>query len=342
MTIVYEPSQADMNILPLTMNPSESYIISQPDDNESLFQLVGHDYTLDGVLQCSLFRSDSDDFNQLILNDHLDQKENSASEWTHLLIAGPLVINYVNSLLVYASKRDFPFIRPSNINILHIQDINSFRETISQISDVAYSTLLNIHIAMLRVQFNVQHLSSYIRTAVELLISNSSTFTEFMLPKILADINRISNESVTYTRTTVDKLSYLPDLLSESLIQNFLNIIKDSNSDNFHFDLLDRELILILLIEVGKDIEQEADLLYTMFTAYSDTSSKYIVNQINSINLLILQTNDKQSSYLSELSFNTTLMSARVDQLAQDQQNQYIIRRENRHAEYEQLLAQID
>ncbi|CAF2973752.1 unnamed protein product [Rotaria sp. Silwood2] len=89
---------------------------------------------------------------------------------------------------------------------------------------------------MLRVQFNVQHLSSYIRTAVELLISNSSKLTELMLPKILADINRISNESVTYTRTTVDKLSYLPDLLSENSEDRDRDVI--FNQESYETDRL--------------------------------------------------------------------------------------------------------
>ncbi|CAF1292121.1 unnamed protein product [Rotaria sp. Silwood1] len=195
---------------------------------------------------------------------------------------------------------------------------------------------------MLRIQYNAQQLLSYIRTAVELLTSNSSKLTDLMLPKILKDINRIANESVTHTRTTVDKLFSLRELISEGLIQNFLNIIKDSNNYNFHFDSLDQEFVLILLIEVGEDIELQADSLYTMSKSYVDTSSKYIINQINSINLLILQTNDEQSSYLREISFNMALISTQVIQLAQDQQNQYIVRMENRRKEYEQLLARID
>ncbi|CAF0929800.1 unnamed protein product [Rotaria sordida] len=126
ITVVYEPSQAHINILPLIMNPSESNIISQTDDNESPSQLIGHDYTLDG----SLFRFDSDDFNQLTLNDQLGQQQNLAIEWTELLTSGPLVINYVNSLVVYASRRDFPFIRPSSISLRHIKGLDSFRAAI--------------------------------------------------------------------------------------------------------------------------------------------------------------------------------------------------------------------
>ncbi|CAF4130708.1 unnamed protein product, partial [Rotaria sp. Silwood1] len=117
---------------------------------------------------------------------------------------------------------------------------------------------------------------------------------------------------------------------------------KDANNYNFHLGSLDQELGLIFLIEVGEDIELQADSLYTMSKSYVDTSSKYIINQINSINLLILQTNDEQSSYLREISFNMALISTQVIQLAQDQQNQYIVRMENRRKEYEQLLARID
>ncbi|CAF0766660.1 unnamed protein product [Rotaria sordida] len=387
---------------------------------------------------------------------------------------------------------------------------------------------------MIPIQFNAQQLSSYIRTAIQLLSSNSSKVTDLMLPKILENINRIANESVIHTRTITKKLFYLPELLSEVLEmsaatysnhtgntlkkqshiiksthnsqdndrglifnegsykddrlrvknppkeyrslqtvlsanriltekatslftaeyaskldhtnqrilsvtpgaattikdntalkakhlkkgkksekrnteiiqqiaqskqqsvtlngtaavsrkddQEIINILLDSvaqihkiqvqwNKMMLFFNMLisqvehiqngliqnflnngwrringplnsfDKELVLILLIKASEDLEQQADSLYTMCKAYSDTSSAYIINQINSVNLLILQTNDEQTSYLRQLPFNTILISTRVVQLAQDQQNEYIIRMKNRRTEYEQLLAQID
>lgn len=96
-----------------------------------------------------------------------------------------------------------------------------------------------------------------------------------------------------------------------------------------------------MLIEAAQNIEQESDLFYTMAKTYTDVSSQYIINQVNSINLFISQNNDQKSAYLREISSNATLIAARIIQLAENQQNEHFMRMENRRQEYQQLLMQI-
>ncbi|CAF2124200.1 unnamed protein product [Rotaria magnacalcarata] len=122
--------------------------------------------------------SDPDVDEQLVLENKIEE------EWNYLLTSGPLTINHLNNLLVY-------------------------------VADTIYSTLLSLHAKKLQIQFNSLRLSSYINTSMKLLVSNSSKITEFMLPKLLADLNDVANESVIYTRTIIDRLQNSHDLISE-------------------------------------------------------------------------------------------------------------------------------
>jgi hypothetical protein len=62
--------------------------------------------------------------------DQFDQEDNRVVQWLQLLVAGPLVVNYVNNLLVHASKRDFPLTYPVNYVFQHIKDPTSFRSVL--------------------------------------------------------------------------------------------------------------------------------------------------------------------------------------------------------------------
>ncbi|CAF3833631.1 unnamed protein product [Rotaria magnacalcarata] len=196
VTTAHQLSLADTNVLSsnrlldafsrsfiletIATDSSDSYIISQADNNEFLSNVKKP--TLDNLLmrnERSTSLSDPDVDEQLVLENKIEE------EWNYLLTSGPLTINHLNNLLVYG------------------------------IADTIYSTLLSLHAKMLQIQFNSLRLSSYINTSMKLLVSNSSKITEFMLPKLLADLNDVANESVIYTRTIIDRLQNSHDLISE-------------------------------------------------------------------------------------------------------------------------------
>lgn len=142
---------------------------------------------------------------------------NTDTEWTHVMTAGSMIVNHLNSLLVYASKRDFSFIYPPDFKFQYIKNPKSFQATAIQIVENAYSVLLGLHMTTIQIQSNSQRLSNNINTSMKLLVSNSSKIADLLLPRLLDDINRLANESVIYTRTTINRLYHLPDLMSESM-----------------------------------------------------------------------------------------------------------------------------
>jgi len=118
--------------------------------------------------------------------------------------------------------------------------------------------------------------------------------------------------------------------------------LKEAQADNLLIEPSDRELFVEILSITCQEIERGAHLLYVMSKTYYDISSEYMLNQIASMNtLLLLQTNTERSSYLRSLSSNTTSTSTRIVRLAQERQNEYTLRNKARREEYERFLAKV-
>lgn len=136
------------------------------------------------------------------------------------MTAGPLAVNYVGNLLVLAGKRDFPLSRPSHFNFQYIQNPNSFRATLSQVSGALYSALIGAHTAMDRVQLNVEQIPDHVKTALKLVLAGTPSLIQFMLPKTMQAIGRIANESAALAQATHKKFLSLQEMIAEIIEAN--------------------------------------------------------------------------------------------------------------------------
>ncbi|CAF1393537.1 unnamed protein product [Rotaria magnacalcarata] len=138
------------------------------------------------------------------------------------------------------------------------------------------------------------------------------------------------------------KLSIQADSTQQIIVQDFIGAIKDAQASNLLIDASDREFFVEILSITCQEIERGAHLLYVMSKTYFDISSEYMINQIATINtLLLLQTNSERSSLLRSLSSNTTITSTKIIQLAQERQNEYASRNKARRDEYQRFLAKL-
>lgn len=118
--------------------------------------------------------------------------------------------------------------------------------------------------------------------------------------------------------------------------------IKDAQAHNLLIDPIDREFFAEVLSMTCQEIERGAHLLHVMSKTYCDISSEFMVDQITSVNtLLLLQTNAERTAHLNALSSNTTLISTQIIQLAQQRQNEYSLRNKARRQEFERFLAKV-
>jgi hypothetical protein len=118
--------------------------------------------------------------------------------------------------------------------------------------------------------------------------------------------------------------------------------MKEAQEHNLLIEPSDRELFVEILSITCQEIERGAHLLYIMSRTYYDVSSEYMINQLASMNaLLLLQTDTERKAYLQSMSLNTTSTSTRIIRLGQERQDQYTLRNKARREEYERFLAKI-
>ena len=135
-------------------------------------------------------------------------------------------------------------------------------------------------------------------------------------------------------------LHNLNDCLPPQIVAyEFIKAIKEAQANNTLLEASDRELFVEVLSITSQEIERGAHLLYIMSKTYYDVSSEHMVDQIVRMNnLLLLQTDAERKSYLQSLSNQTTATSAKIIQLAESRQNEYVLRNKARQAEYEKFL----
>jgi hypothetical protein len=121
-----------------------------------------------------------------------------------------------------------------------------------------------------------------------------------------------------------------------------IGAIKEAQAHNLLIEPSDREFFVEILSITCQEIERGAHLLYVMSRTYYDVSSEYMINQIASMNtLLLLNTDTQRKAYLQSLSLNTTSTSTRIIRLGQERQNQYVLRNKARQEEYERFLTKL-
>ena len=135
------------------------------------------------------------------------------NEWTETLLDGVLSVNSMSSLMIIASKRDFPL--SSLFNYTWIQQPNSLRHTVVQVANEMFKVFVGAHTGLDRIQLNLDQLSNGLKTALKLVSQASPTVAKVMLPRIASSIERSANESVTIARLVLGEFKALTNLLAE-------------------------------------------------------------------------------------------------------------------------------
>jgi len=142
-------------------------------------------------------------------------------EWEVLVVSGPLSINYLASLLVISSQKDFSFVRPTPDFIYrYIRYPNSFRATLTQLSGEMYQSFLDAHTSMNQIQLLMQQIPRNIYTTLKVLTQGSPRLIQSILPSSLNNIERIINDCLNSANGTANKLGSVMHLLQEIIEMN--------------------------------------------------------------------------------------------------------------------------
>ena len=92
---------------------------------------------------------------------------------------------------------------------------NSFRATLSQVSNDMYNALMGAHTSMDQIQLSIKQVPTHVKTAMKLITSASNAMLKSMLPRTLESIGRLATESAQFANNTLLRFTQLQDLLGE-------------------------------------------------------------------------------------------------------------------------------
>ncbi|CAF1154066.1 unnamed protein product [Adineta ricciae] len=158
--------------------------------------------------------------NLTVLDDRLDTRlraqRNIDEKWEELMVAGPLIINYLGNLMVLSSQQDFGFTLPSpNYVYEFIKYPNSFKATLAHLSHDMYDALLAAHTSMDRIQTFSSQIPTHINNTLKLVTRASPNMIKALLPNNLASITRIADICVNASSETVEKFAKLQKVIEE-------------------------------------------------------------------------------------------------------------------------------
>ena len=92
---------------------------------------------------------------------------------------------------------------------------NSFRATLSQVSNDMYNALMGAHTSMDQIQLSIKQVPTHVKTAMKLITSASNAMLTSMLPHTLESIGRLATESAQFANNNLLRFTQLQDLLGE-------------------------------------------------------------------------------------------------------------------------------
>ncbi|CAF0970085.1 unnamed protein product [Rotaria sordida] len=203
---------------------------------------------------------------------------NSLSLAKELITNSIFLVHFQSALTIMASERDFPFNIPTDSKLNYIRYPQSFRTTTIQFSSDMQKIFSDIYSTMYHIQLAVKRIPNHIKTILKLITAGSSNMNEKMLPTIINNIARISNENKILLNKTIDQLTNL---------FNFVNEIKQYTID--------------LSLKYNNYSSNKTDLIL-----YNEFNSKNILEKIS----IIIQQMKKQYEQIVQLMNNVDIQES--------------------------------
>jgi hypothetical protein len=209
-------------------------------------------------------------------DDQMMEQATIDKEWEALVVSGPLSINYLASLLVISSQKDFSFVRPTPDFIYrYIRYPNSFRATLTQLSGEMYQTFLDAHTSMNQIQLSMQQIPRNIHTTLKVLTQGSPRLIQSILPSSLNNIERLINDCFNSANGTANKFGSVMHLLQEIIEMNENTLSWNENTMAeiaiaINESLLEQEEIVRQKNQIKEQCAESKEALKEAHQAYLD------------------------------------------------------------------------
>lgn len=138
------------------------------------------------------------------------------------------------------------------------------------------------------------------------------------------------------------KLSMIAETTQETILFQFISVIETTQIIDGVLDNADREFYVLLLLDSADEIEQGANLLYTMSKTYYDISSRYMMDRIAGISgLLVTQTDSERQHLMKQLANDTLTTSSKVSRMVLERKELYQQHNKARQNQYQQFIQQV-
>ncbi|CAF3246976.1 unnamed protein product [Rotaria socialis] len=151
------------------------------------------------------------------LDDHI-----LVENWQDYVLANAVLANYLNILMVQASKSDFSLLKQSNHCTIYVKTPSSFRKTIVQLSDNIRLVLMNLYGDLHQIQLTLENFPIHLKTILLLIAKGTEQQINSYLPNLLVKGEIYINESLLILKNPRTKTEQVKDLIVEleSLISN--------------------------------------------------------------------------------------------------------------------------
>ncbi|CAF1393501.1 unnamed protein product [Rotaria magnacalcarata] len=211
--------------------------------------LTDEDFSIDAVIKYE---------RELILNNTADTKiENPdlSGDWQDWVLSNIIAVNYLNSLMIVASRQDFAFSIPSGYAVRYIENSSSFHRTVSQLTTKMRGALTNAREDLNRVHTGMERVPDNLKTMVLLMKQAPFELLLMLFPDSFDDIERLVNDSLIVLRRPKNDFEQVLNLITE--IDHLLNI--KSNDPMLYLQVFDLKTQWTYLTTLVTELSQRAE-----------------------------------------------------------------------------------
>lgn len=144
-----------------------------------------------------------------VKNDYLIDK------WQDLILANLISVNYFNSLLVLSSANDFSFTTPAGYLRQHVENENSFHNTITKLSAQMRAALIGARQDLNRVHIGMKSVPDHLKNMALLVKEAPFDLLVTLFPDSFDNIEKLVNESLIVLRKPEKDFEKLLNFLTE-------------------------------------------------------------------------------------------------------------------------------
>lgn len=156
--------------------------------------------------------------------------------WEDLVVSCPIIVDYLNLLMVFASNRNLALKPQAGYSIQYIENVKSLHATLAQVASAIKLISPDVNIGFARTHVNLHEIPEHLKAALFLVQTTPSDLQQQLLQYAVRNLQRAVNDGSAASRATVSPFVYVGQLLDEVVtVIGFTSSSQTSNLDEYYF-----------------------------------------------------------------------------------------------------------